>query len=98
MSEKKMANQLGVGEKFETLEFCVTPEFNQQYLEAVEDYHPRYQQETEAGAAIVHAGLLINHSNVTRSPSFYLPPGTATIHAKEQVEYISSNLEGSRCI
>ena len=35
---------MGVGEEFELYEFCVTPEFNQQYLEVVEDYHPRYLQ------------------------------------------------------
>ena len=29
------------------------------------------------------------YSNVTRSPSFYLPPGMATIHAKEEVEFLN---------
>ena len=94
MAEKKRADQVGVGEEFEPYEFHVTSEFNQQYLEALEDHHPRYVQETEAGAAIVHPGLLINHSNVTRSPSFYLPPGMAAIHAKEEVEYLNPGRVG----
>ena len=94
MAEKKRADQVGVGEEFEPHEFCVTPDFNQQYLEAVENHHPRYLQETEAGVAIVHPGLLINHSNVTRSPSFYLPPGMAAVHAKEQVEYLNPGRVG----
>ena len=94
MAEKKRADQVGVGENFETYELHITPEFNRQYLEAVEDYHPRYLQETDDGPPIVHPGLLINHSNVTRSPSFYLPPGMAAIHAKEEVEYLNPGRVG----
>ena len=89
MADRKRADQVGVGEEFESYTFHVTPEFNQQYLEAEEDYHPRYLQETEAGPAMVHPGLFINHSNVTRSPSFYLPYGMAAVHAKEEVEFCS---------
>ena len=94
MTEKKRADQVGVGEEFEPYEFCVTPEFNQQYLEAVEDYHPRYLQETDLGPPIVHPALLIVQSNVTRSPSFHLPPGMAAVHAKEQIEYINPGRVG----
>ena len=89
MAEKKRADQFGVGEAFEPLEFRVTPEFNQQYLEAVEDCHPRYLQETEVGPPIVHPALLINYSSVTRSPSFYLPPGMAAVVAKDEIEYLN---------
>jgi len=89
MAEKKRADQIGVGEEFDTYELLITPEFNQQYLEALEDFHPRYLKETESGPPIVHPGLLINHSNVTRSPSFFLPPGMAAVHAKEEVEYFN---------
>lgn len=94
MAEKKRADQVGIGENFETYEFHVTPEFNQQYLEAVEDYHPRYLQETADEPPIVHPALLINHSNVTRSPSFYLPSGMAAVHAKEEVEYLNPGRVG----
>jgi len=94
MADRKKADEVGVGEEFEPYEFRVTPEFNQQYLEAEEDHHPRYLQETEAGPAIVYPGLLINHSNVTRSPSFYLPPAMAAVHAKEEVEYLNPGRVG----
>ena len=67
MANRKRADWVGVGEEFEPYKFRVTPEFNEQYLEAEEDHHPRYQRETEAGPTIVHPGLFINHSNVTRS-------------------------------
>lgn len=92
--DEKRADQVGVGEEFEPYEFYVSLEFNQQYLEAVEDHHPRYVQETEAGPAIVHPGLLINHSNVPRGPSFYLPPGMATIHTHEEIEYFNPGRVG----
>lgn len=94
MAEKKRADQMGVGEKFKTLEFCVTPEFNQQYLEAVEDHHPRYLRETDAGPAIVHPALLVNYSNITRSPSFYLPAGMVAIHAKEEIVFLNPGMVG----
>ncbi|MBA7611311.1 hypothetical protein ES703_18531 [subsurface metagenome] len=38
--------------------------------------------------------LLIAQSNVTRSPSFQLPPGMAAVHAKEQVEYFNPGRVG----
>ena len=82
MAERERADQAGVGEEFEPYKFSVTTEFNQQYLEAEEDYDPRYLGDTGAGPAVVHPGLFINHSNVTRSPSFYLPHGMAAVHAE----------------
>ena len=94
MVEKKRADQVGIGEEFEPYEFHVTTEFNQQYLEAVQDYHPRYLEETGSGSPIVHPALLIAQSNITRSPSFYLPPGMATVHAKEEVEYLNPGRVG----
>ena len=94
MGEKKRADQVGVSEEFEPYELHITPEFNQQYLQALEDYNSRYLEETEFGPPIVHPGPLINHSNVTRSPSFYLPPGMAAVHAKEEVEYLNPGRVG----
>ena len=94
MVERKRADQFGVGEEFEPYEFLVSPEFNRQYLEAVEDHHPRYSEEGDAGPPMVHPGLLIVQSNVTRSPSFYLPYGMAAVHAKEEVEYLNPGRVG----
>ncbi len=83
----RQADELDIGERFEPLEFVVTPEFNESYLHAVEDLHPRYMKGTEDGPPIVHPALLINFSNVTRSPSFHLPPGMAAVHTHEEVTY-----------
>lgn len=87
---QKRADQLNVGEEFQALEYKVTPDFNQTYLEAVEDYHPRYLKETEFGPPVVHPALLIVQSNVTRSPSFYLPRGVAAVHTHEEIEYLNA--------
>jgi hypothetical protein len=89
MAENKSAHLMQVGEEFEPLTFTVTPELNQQYLYAEEDYHSRYIDHTEAGHPIVHPGLLLNMSNNTRSPSFYLPPEWAEIHASEDTTYLN---------
>jgi hypothetical protein len=89
MGERKPANELVAGEEFEPFEFVVTPELNQQYLYAEEDYHPRYWRETHAGAPIVHPGVLLNMSNHTRSPSFFLRPGWAGVHAAEEAFFLN---------
>lgn len=94
MADRKRADQVGIGEEFEPYEFRVTPEFNQQYLEAEEDHHPRYLQETDAGPPMVHPGLLINYSSVTRSPSFYLPTTMAAVVAKDEIEYLNPGRVG----
>ena len=94
MAETKRADQIGTGEEFEPYEFRVTPEFNQQYLDALDDHHPRYTQETVLGPPIVHPSLLLHQSNIPKSPSFYLPPGVSTIHSKEEVEHINPGRVG----
>jgi len=78
-----------VGDVLEPLEFRVTPEFNENYLDAVEDHHPRYLRETEFGPPVVHPALLHNYSNSTRSPSFYLPPDIAGVMSMDEIEYVN---------
>ncbi len=89
MIQKKSADRIGPGEEFAPYEFLVTPEFNRQYCEAVEDDNPRYFEGTDLGPPIVHASLLIHHNSVTRSPSFYLPPGVTCIYVKGDVQYLN---------
>ena len=94
MGEKKELTELGMGQQFEAYEFQVTPDFNQQYLYAAEDYHPRYLEETNLGPPLVHPSLLLNQSNLTRSPSYRLPPGISAVHAKEEVEFLNPGKVG----
>ncbi len=96
MAEKKSAHLMKVGEEYEPLEFVVTPEMNQQYLFAEEDFHPRYIEGTEGKPPLVHSGLLLNMSNNTRSPSFYLPPGWGEVHSGEDTEYLNYPRVGKR--
>ena len=86
---KKSAYLMTIGEEFEPLEFVATPEMNQQYLYAEEDFHPRYIEGGSDGYPWVHPGLLYNMSNNTRSPSFYLPSGWGEIHAAEETEFLN---------
>ena len=94
MAQRKTADQLGIGEEFEPYQFRVTPEFNHQYLEAVDDHHRRYLEETELGPPIVHPALFLNYCSITKSPSFYLPPGMAAVVAKDEIEYLNPGRVG----
>ena len=87
---------MSIGEEFEPLEFVVTPELNQQYLYAEEDFHPRYIEESDKGPPLIHPGILYNMSNNTRSPSFYLPPGWGEVHAAEETEFINPARVGKK--
>ena len=95
MSERNRTDELTAGQEMAPSEFQVTREFNENYLHAIEDYHSRYMEETSAGPPIVHPSLLMNHSNNTRSPSFYLPPGMASVHAHEEFTYVNPGRVGS---
>lgn len=94
MAQQKTADQLGIGEEFEPYQFRVTPEFNHLYLEAIDDHHRRYLEETELGAPIVHPALFLNYCSITKSPSFYLPPGMAAVVAKDEIECLNPGSVG----
>ena len=68
------------------LEYVPTPELNQQFCFAQQDYHPRYIEGSEFGPPIVHPGLLLNWSNATRSPT-YVRGGVGNeggVHAQDE--------------
>ena len=96
MSETKEKSQFSGEEGFEPYTFQVTPELNEQYLYAVQDYHPWYLEERDSGGPWVHPGLLLNQSNLTRSPSFGLKGGMAGVHAKEEVEFLNPGRVGKQ--
>jgi len=96
MGERKEKSQFSGEGGFEPYTFQVTPELNEQYLYALQDYHPRYLEERDSGFPWVHPGLLLNHSNLTRSPSFGLEAGMAGVHAKEEVEFLNPGKVGKK--
>ncbi len=69
-------------------EFTVDGPMNEQYLDSMEAYHPRYAAGRSGQAAIVHPGLLLNRSNDTRSPSYRIPSREAGIHAKDEAYFL----------
>jgi acyl dehydratase len=81
------ADRMQVGDSFVPLEFTITPELNQQYLFAEEDFHPRYFETGPWGEPLAHPSLVFNMSNITRSPSFHMSPGAAAIHTGEETAF-----------
>jgi hypothetical protein len=77
-------------------EFLLTPELNQQYLYAEEDFHPRYIEGTKSSFPIGHPGLLLNMSNGTRSPSYRLGPGEAGFHARDETFFLNPAKVGKK--
>ena len=72
----------------EPWEFTVGAQVQAQYLEALEDYHLRYLLGHEGIPPVIHPGILLSHSNATRSPSF-TGPNTRWIHLREQTHFIA---------
>ncbi len=96
MNDKTEKSQFSDKDGFEPFTFLVTPELNEQYLYAVQDYHPRYLEVRGSGSPWVHPSLLLNQSNLTRSPSFGLKAGMAGVHAKEEVEFLNPGRVGKQ--
>ena len=101
LTAPKRTDRLLAGEELEPFTFQVTEEFNENFLHSVEDFHPRYMtgedgaSATQSTSPIIHAGLLFNFSNLTRSPSFSLPAGVAAIHTHEEATFYEPAPVGS---
>ena len=84
----KFADEFQPGESLESIAILVTRDWNEQVLFAQQDYDPRYIASAEGGAAEVHPALLLAISANTRSPSYRLRPGTASVLAEDAVTFI----------
>ena len=80
----------------EPYEFRVTEELSRRYLDALEDYHPCFLAGTPSKPPLVHPGLILNQSNVTRSPTYSVGPDEAGIHAKEETWFVQPARLGDR--
>ena len=94
MTAEKYAHEMTVGDRYAPLEFTVTPSMNELFLYAIQDYHPRYWQETEDGPPIVHPVLLLQMSPRTRSPSWNLAPDMGSVLGQEQTDFITPGRVG----
>lgn len=85
------------GAELAPLTVTVTPELNQQFLYAMEDFHPRYIEEGK-DRPLAHPGLLLLLSFPSKSPSFYLPTGWASIHSADEVTFLYPACVGSQLL
>ena len=92
----KFAQDLQVGDTLAPLSFTVTPEWNQQYCYAQEDFDPRYTGAASNEPAEVHPTLLLSMSANTKSPSFRLAPGTGSILGEQHCRFFHPARVGKR--
>ena len=83
------------GDELAALDLTITPEENQQFLYAMEDFHPSYLEASTDGPPLVHPALLLLMSLPSKSPSFHLPPGWAIIHAGDETEFLQAARVGA---
>ena len=86
---EKFAHELEPGDRCEPLDFMVTPELNQQFLFAQEDFDPRFVVGSDLEPPLVHPTVLMQMSANTKSPSFRLASGTGSILGEEIVEFLN---------
>lgn len=89
------ANGLAAGDAYEGIRVTVTPELNQQYLFAQEDFDLRYLEPCGSRPPWVHPALLLGISANTRSPTYRPAPGTGSVLAEDRAEFLAPAYVGS---
>ena len=84
----KFIHELKPGDECAPLNYSVSPELNQQFLFAQEDFDKRYIEEIDGRPPLVHPTILLQMAADTRSPSYKLAPGTGSILAKAKEEFL----------
>lgn len=92
------AHELVAGDEYEPLSFTVTPALNQQFLFALEVFHPRYLGNESDRPALIHPVILLHYSPRTRSPSFRLAPGMGSVFARDNTRFIGKAHVGMRLV
>ena len=80
-SMKITSDKLQVGDKYDSLVIKIDHEMNKQFLKALDEFHPRYND-------IIHPGLLMSLCSITKSPSFNLSENVAAVGAKFECAYL----------
>lgn len=86
--QRNYAHELRAGEHYAPLDYVVTPDLNQQFLYAVEDFDPMYIDGAD-GRALVHPVLLLHMMPRTRSPSYREAPGMGSAFARDKTWFLS---------
>lgn len=88
--QHRYSHEMKPGDEYEILRFVVTPELNQQFLYALENYHRRYIEERDGLPPLVHPVILLHHTPRTRSPSYRLAPGMGSVFARDRTQFLSA--------
>lgn len=85
----KFADEFQPGDALDPIHVVVTDDWNRQILFAQQDYDFCYVGSAGGDPARVHPALLLALSANTRSPSYRLRPGTASVLAEDAVEFLA---------
>ena len=96
MTQEKFAHELKAGDEYAPLEFVVTPDLNQQFLYAVEDFNPLFLEGRDGRPPLVHPVLLMHMSPRTRSSSYRQAPGMGSAFARDRSTYLNPGYVGSK--
>lgn len=92
----KFIHELEIGDECAPLSYTVSDELNQQVLFAQEDFDRRYIETSGDRPPLVHPAILLQMAADTRSPSYRLAPGTGSILAKAEEEFLQPVTVGTR--
>lgn len=88
VNTSKFIHELEPGDECAPLNYSVSAELNQQFLFAQEDFDKRYIDETDGRPPLVHPTILLQMAADTMSPSYKLAPGTGSILARAEEEFL----------
>lgn len=88
MGSQRYSHEMQPGDVYEPLNFTVTAELNQQFLYALESFHPRYLEGRRGHPPLVHPVILLHHTPRTRSPSYRLAPGMGSVFAGDSTQFL----------
>src|SRR5688572_29324443 len=93
MTTSPPARELPVLEPYE---FVAGVELNAHCLDAEQGHHLRYVAGRDGHPPIVHPGLILNHSNRTKSPTFSVGENEAGVHSRDETWFLNPAYVGSR--
>lgn len=94
--ERRFSHELQPGDEYEPLTFVVTAELNQQFLYALENFHPRYIENYDGIPPLVHPVILLHYTPRTRSPSYRLAPGMGSVFIRDRTRFLNPARVGER--
>lgn len=93
---QRYAHELQAGDSYESLDFTISSDLNQQWLYAVEDFNPLYIEGQNGNPPLVHPVALMQMSPRTRSPSFRQAPDMGSALARDCTTFLAPCHVGTR--